>query len=173
MAPQMNSLSPNSDSKEIKKFEEISHKWWDKRGPFRGLHEMNPLRVSYVSNRAKISNKRILDIGCGGGILCEALAKIGGHVTGIDLNTAGLCIAEKHAAENHLAIQYQNISVEDLAGIDEHAYDVITCMELLEHVPDPFSVIRSCKKLVKPGGHVFFFHHQQNIQVLSFGHRDG
>ena len=146
----------NFDPKEIGKFEAIAQTWWDPKGPFRGLHDMNPLRLKYISDRTEIKGKNILDIGCGGGILCESLAEMEGHVTGIDLNSPALDVANEHAEKKGLSIDFHNISTEDFAVKNQDNFDIVVCMEMLEHVPDPYSIILSAKKMVKPGGHVYF-----------------
>lgn len=147
----------NIDTAEIKKFDAIASNWWDLEGEFKPLHRINPLRLDYISTRCgHLSGKKILDVGCGGGILSEAMAKAGANVTGLDMAEEALSIARKHAASQQLIINYVQQTVE--AHAKEHAgeYDVITCMELLEHVPDPASIIQACAKLVKPQGDLFF-----------------
>ncbi len=146
----------NADPAEIEKFSQLAHKWWDTESEFKTLHQINPLRLAFVQHHAPLSGKTVLDLGCGGGILSEALAQAGASVTGIDLAKKSLQIATLHAAESELAIDYRQISAEALAGEQPEHYDIITCMEMLEHVPDPESIIRSCAKLLKPGGQVFF-----------------
>ncbi|HUW99279.1 MAG TPA: bifunctional 2-polyprenyl-6-hydroxyphenol methylase/3-demethylubiquinol 3-O-methyltransferase UbiG [Acidiferrobacter sp.] len=147
----------NADQDEIQRFEAVASTWWDQDGPLRTLHEMNPLRLQFIQDRAPLAGVRLLDVGCGGGLLAESLAKAGAHVTGIDLAHEALLVARLHAAENGLSIDYREASVEDLGRDPACApFDVVTCLELLEHVPDPASVVRACAALVKPGGHVFF-----------------
>lgn len=148
--------SVNVDPSEIRKFADIADKWWDMEGEFKPLHAINPLRSDYVERFTKVSKLKVLDVGCGGGILSEELAKRGGQVTGIDLGEAQLNAARMHAIESGLSIDYQNIPVEELADQQAGQYDVVTCMEMLEHVPDPGSIIHACAKLVKPGGWVVF-----------------
>ncbi len=146
----------NVDQQELAKFESIADKWWDLSGEFKPLHEINPLRLDYINQRAPLKGKRVLDVGCGGGILAEGLAHLGAEVTGIDLAGANLQVAEAHARESGLTIQYRQIAVEALAEAEPASFDVVTCLEMLEHVPDPGSVVAACSRLVKPGGHVFF-----------------
>ncbi|OUS31519.1 bifunctional 3-demethylubiquinol 3-O-methyltransferase/2-polyprenyl-6-hydroxyphenol methylase [Gammaproteobacteria bacterium 45_16_T64] len=149
-------MSINVDPSELAKFESIADKWWDTSGEFKPLHKINPLRLDYINDRADLTGKEILDVGCGGGILSEGLAQRGAIVTGIDLAEANLHTARQHAEANNLRIQYRNVPVEELAEAQPASFDVVTCLEMLEHVPDPGSIISACAKLVKPGGHVFF-----------------
>ena len=146
----------NVDQIELAKFETIASAWWDPDGEFKPLHDINPLRINYINKQTDLAGKHILDVGCGGGILSEGLAYRGGHVTGIDLGEANLKVAREHAEHSKLKIEYSNISVEDLALDKPTQFDIVTCMELLEHVPDPGSVVKACAQLVKPGGWVFF-----------------
>lgn len=146
----------NVDSAEVAKFEALAASWWDIKGEFKPLHDINPLRLDFIDARAGLAGKNVLDVGCGGGILSESMAHRGANVTGIDLGEAPLAVARTHAQEHGVSIDYQHISVEDLADQRAGAYDVVTCMEMLEHVPDPASVIRACSTLVRPGGYVFF-----------------
>jgi 2-polyprenyl-6-hydroxyphenyl methylase/3-demethylubiquinone-9 3-methyltransferase len=146
----------NVDPNEIRKFEEIAHRWWDMDSEFKPLHDINPLRLNYIDNRAAIRGKKVLDVGCGGGILAESMAHRGAEVTGIDLGETPLSVATLHALETGIAMDYRQIPVEALAQEMPGQFDVVTCMEMLEHVPDPESVIRACATLVKPEGHVFF-----------------
>jgi len=150
----MNTL--NVDPAEIAKFEELSNRWWDTQGEFKPLHEINPLRLHYIDERVQLNGKRILDVGCGGGILSESMAKLGANVFAIDMGKAPLSVAKLHAMESEVDIEYQQITVEELAEQQPNSFDSVTCMEMLEHVPDPSSVIKACTKLVKPGGSVFF-----------------
>jgi len=147
----------NADPKELQRFEAVASTWWDKDGPLKTLHDMNPLRLQFIKDRAPLAGQRVLDVGCGGGLLAESMTEAGAHVTGIDLAHEALLVARLHAAENGLSIDYRETAVEDLAqNASEAAFDVVTCLEMLEHVPDPASVVRACAALVKPGGHVFF-----------------
>ena len=149
---------PNVDAAEIDKFSQLAHKWWDETSEFKPLHDINPLRLGYIDGLAKLAGKAILDVGCGGGILTESMAKSGAQAaTGIDLAPKSLKIAKLHALEQGVEnVQYRCVSVEDLAGEIPQAFDVVTCMEMMEHVPDPASIVRACAKLVKPDGMVFF-----------------
>jgi len=146
----------NVDAGEISKFSELAHKWWDKDSEFKPLHEINPLRLNYIDQRAALNGKQVLDVGCGGGILSESMADLGADVTAIDLAEKSLKVARLHLLESGLKVDYRCIAVEALASERPASFDSVTCMEMLEHVPDPESVVRSCAALVKPGGHVFF-----------------
>ncbi|WP_447528855.1 bifunctional 2-polyprenyl-6-hydroxyphenol methylase/3-demethylubiquinol 3-O-methyltransferase UbiG [Vreelandella sp. TE19] len=146
----------NVDQAEVAKFEALASQWWDDQGEFKPLHEINPLRLDFIDARAGLAGKAVLDVGCGGGILSESMARRGAQVTGIDLGEAPLGVARVHAEHHNVELDYRNISVESLAEESPGAFDVVTCMEMLEHVPDPASVIRACCKLVRPGGYVFF-----------------
>ena len=150
--------SVNVDNSEIEKFSQLADKWWDKTGEFKPLHDINPLRLDYIDAHAHLQGKNVLDVGCGGGILSESMALRGADsVLGIDMAEKSLAVAQLHAEQTQLSnISYRCISVEDLANEMPQAFDVVTCMEMLEHVPDPASIIRSCAKLVKPNGKVFF-----------------
>ncbi|PXX47923.1 MULTISPECIES: bifunctional 2-polyprenyl-6-hydroxyphenol methylase/3-demethylubiquinol 3-O-methyltransferase UbiG [Aquitalea] len=146
----------NVDELEIDKFSQLAHKWWDKDSEFKPLHEINPLRLDYIDDFASIKDLKVLDVGCGGGILAESMALRGAQVTGIDLARKSLKVAQLHSLESGVAVEYRCIAVEELADEAPGSFDVVTCMEMLEHVPDPESVVRSCARLVKPGGWVFF-----------------
>ena len=146
----------NADPIELEKFSEIAHHWWDINSEFKPLHDINPLRLGYIDRIAHVAGKNVLDVGCGGGILSESLAGLGATVTGIDLGEKALQVAQLHLLESGKQVEYRNIAVEDLALEKPGHYDVVTCMEMLEHVPDPESIVRACSQLVKPGGHVFF-----------------
>ena len=146
----------NIDPAEIAKFETLAARWWDTNSEFKPLHDINPLRLRYIDEHAAIPGKKILDVGCGGGILSESMARMGASVTGIDMGKAPLSVAKLHALESGLEIDYQHITAEQLAAQQAGTYDIVTCMEMLEHVPDPASVICACARLVKPGGAVFF-----------------
>ncbi|WP_394757252.1 bifunctional 2-polyprenyl-6-hydroxyphenol methylase/3-demethylubiquinol 3-O-methyltransferase UbiG [Rhodoferax sp.] len=147
----------NADPAELAKFSDLAHRWWDMDGEFRPLHQINPLRLEWINQLCPVAGKQVLDVGCGGGILADAMARLGAQVTGIDLASKALRVAQLHALEAQTPnLQYQEISVEALAAEKAGSFDVVTCMEMLEHVPDPASVVRACATLVKPGGWVFF-----------------
>ncbi|MEJ2478921.1 MAG: bifunctional 2-polyprenyl-6-hydroxyphenol methylase/3-demethylubiquinol 3-O-methyltransferase UbiG [Acidihalobacter sp.] len=165
----MTEAQTNVDPREIGKFEELAHRWWDMDGEFRPLHEINPLRLDFVETHAgSIEGKRVLDVGCGGGILSESMAARGAKVTGIDMGEAPLSVAKLHGLETGVHVDYQQITVEALAEHEPGSYDVVTCMEMLEHVPDPESVVRACASLVKPDGHVFFSTLNRNPKSFLF-----
>ena len=146
----------NIDQAEVRKFEQLASRWWDRNSEFKPLHDINPLRLDYINQRVPLAGKRVLDVGCGGGILAEAMARLGAEVTGIDAGKTPLEVAKLHLLESGLQVDYRQMLVEDLAQDMPGSFDVVTCMEMLEHVPDPASVIASCATLVKPGGQVFF-----------------
>lgn len=159
----------NVDKAEVLKFEELANRWWDPSSEFKPLHDINPLRLSYVEEHAgQLVGKRVLDVGCGGGILSEAMAKRGGEVTGIDMGKAPLEIARLHLLESNLEVDYRRIPVEELATEQPGSFDLVTCMEMLEHVPDPASVVRACHDLVKPGGTVCFSTINRNPKSYLF-----
>lgn len=142
----------NVDPAELDKFSQLAHRWWDPTSEFRPLHEINPLRLDYIDALVSLRGKRALDVGCGGGILAEAMARRGAHVTGIDLGEKALKVAQLHLLESKLPVNYQHVSAEEFAERETEQYDVVTCMEMLEHVPDPASTVRACARLTKPGG---------------------
>jgi 2-polyprenyl-6-hydroxyphenyl methylase / 3-demethylubiquinone-9 3-methyltransferase len=146
----------NVDALEVQKFSELAHKWWDKNSEFKPLHEINPLRLNFIDDIASIKGKKVLDVGCGGGILSESMFFKGAEVTGIDLGEKALNVAKLHQLESGAKVDYRLIAVEALAEALPHSFDVITCMEMLEHVPDPSAIVAACAKLVKPNGLVFF-----------------
>ena len=158
----------NVDQSEIAKFSTLAHRWWDINSEFKPLHSINPLRLSWIKSMVDLNGKRVLDVGCGGGILAESLAQSGAETTGIDLSDKALKVAELHALESGVHVQYRAISTEALADIEPEQYDVVTCMEMLEHVPDPASVIQACSKLVKPGGYVFFSTLNRSLKSYLF-----
>jgi len=146
----------NIDRTEQDKFDAVASGWWDPEGPFRPLHELNPARLKFIADRAQIAGRKVADVGCGGGILAESLARKGGEVTGIDVAPRVLATARLHLHESGLDIDYRQLTVEELAEESPQMFDVVTCMEMLEHVPEPLSIIRSIQQLLKPGGHAFF-----------------
>lgn len=148
--------SGNVDTGEIAKFEALADRWWDPDGEFKPLHELNPLRLDFIDARAGLAGRKVIDVGCGGGILSESMARRGAVVTGIDMGEAPLAVARQHAQQAGVEVDYQGISVEEMAAQHGGEFDVVTCLEMLEHVPDPASVVRACMQLVKPGGQVFF-----------------
>ncbi|MES1982106.1 MAG: bifunctional 2-polyprenyl-6-hydroxyphenol methylase/3-demethylubiquinol 3-O-methyltransferase UbiG [Pseudomonadota bacterium] len=158
----------NSDPLELDKFSQLAHRWWDASSEFKPLHEINPLRLNYINSIAPLAGKTVLDVGCGGGILSESMAGLGAHVTGIDLGDKALQVARLHLLESGRQVDYRKIAVEDLAAEQPDHYDVITCMEMLEHVPIPASTVRACAQLVKPGGHVFFSTISRNPKSYLF-----
>ncbi len=158
----------NIDPAEIKKFEELASHWWDIEGEFKPLHEMNPLRLSFINSASPLNNKKVIDIGCGGGILSESMAACGAKTTGIDMGKAPLSVARLHAIESDLDIDYRQITAEEMAEQEAAAFDIVTCMEMLEHVPDPASVISACFELLKPGGSVYFSTINRNPKSYVF-----
>jgi 2-polyprenyl-6-hydroxyphenyl methylase/3-demethylubiquinone-9 3-methyltransferase len=158
----------NVDPHEIAKFEELADHWWDRNGDFKPLHDINPLRVNYIDGRVPLAGKRVLDVGCGGGILSEAMAQRGARVTAIDMGAAPLDIARRHAIDSGLAIDYQQTTAEDLASRHAGQFDIVTCLEMLEHVPEPSSIINAIATLVKPGGHVFLSTINRNPKAWLF-----
>lgn len=161
-------MNTNVDPAELEKFSELAHRWWDPESEFRPLHEINPLRLDYIDGIAALRGKRVLDVGCGGGILAEAMAARGAQVTGIDLADKPLKVAQLHLLESKLDVLYRNIAVEALAREAPHSFDVVTCMEMLEHVPDPASAVSACAALLKPGGHAFFATLNRNPKSYLF-----
>src|SRR2546421_897741 len=145
----------NADPQELEKFSALAHRWWDPESEFKPLHQINPLRLDWIARLAELAGASALDVGCGGGILAEAMAMRGAKVKGIDLSDKALKVAQLHLLESRLAVDYEPVSVEDLAARAPASFDVVTCMELLEHVPDPQSMVRACAAAVRPGGLVF------------------
>ncbi len=162
------SQTANIDPSEIKKFEDLASRWWDEHGEFKPLHEMNPLRLNFINTGSPLKGKTVCDIGCGGGILSESMAKCGATTTGLDMGKAPLSVARLHAMESELDIDYQQVTAEEFAQQNPEKYDVVTCMEMLEHVPDPSSVINACFSLVKPGGSVYFSTINRNPKSYLF-----
>jgi len=163
-------MNGNIDLDEVEKFGSLAARWWDKDSEFKPLHDINPLRLNYIKEQCggSIKGKRILDVGCGGGILCESLALEGAEVVGIDLAEAGLEVAKLHLLESGLDVNYQKITAEEFAKSNAETFDIVTCMEMLEHVPEPSSIIKSCSKLVKPQGRVFFSTINRNPKSYFF-----
>ena len=163
------STTDNFDPAELAKFSDHAHRWWDVESEFRPLHQINPLRLGWIENMVSLKGKRVLDVGCGGGILADAMARKGADVLGIDLAGKALKVAQLHALEAQTEnVRYQEISAEALAAEQPDAFDVVTCMEMLEHVPDPASIVKACARLVKPGGHVFFSTINRNAKAFLF-----
>ena len=158
----------NVDPAELQKFAALAHRWWDPNSEFRPLHEINPLRLNLIDQKAALAGKRVLDVGCGGGILSESMALKGAQVTGIDLGEKALKVAQLHQLESGVAVDYRLISAEALATEMPQSFDVVTCMEMLEHVPDPAAVVNACATLVKPGGMVFFSTINRNPKAYLF-----
>ncbi|MCK7549477.1 bifunctional 2-polyprenyl-6-hydroxyphenol methylase/3-demethylubiquinol 3-O-methyltransferase UbiG [Marinobacter koreensis] len=160
----------NVDRNEIAKFEALANRWWDPSSEFKPLHDINPLRLNYIDERVSLAGKKVLDVGCGGGLLSEGMAQRGAHVTGIDMGEAPLSVARLHGLESGISVDYRQITVEELARDPEQAgqYDVVTCLEMLEHVPDPASVLKSCAAMLKPGGHLFVSTINRNPKSFLF-----
>lgn len=158
----------NVDIQEIEKFNLLAHKWWDPTSEFKPLHEINPLRLSFIKSSVNIKGKKILDVGCGGGILSESLANEGADVTGIDQGDRVIKIAKLHAKESGIKVKYKHINIEDFYKNTDERFDVITCLEMLEHVPDPNSIINTCSKLLMPGGKIYFSTINKNLKAFLF-----
>ena len=157
----------NADPAELAKFSDLAHRWWDPESEFRPLHQINPLRLEWISALSPLKDQRVLDVGCGGGILTDSMARQGAHALGIDLSSKALRVAQLHALEAQTPrVEYREVSVEDLAAEQPGSFDTVTCMEMLEHVPDPDSVVRACAQLVKPGGWVFFSTINRNAKAF-------
>ena len=158
----------NVDLNEVEKFNKIAHKWWDPSSEFKPLHDINPLRVNYINDLFPLNEKNILDVGCGGGILAESMARLGGNVTGIDQSDIAIKIAKLHAKENNLSIDYKLLNIEDFLKKDTSKFDVITCLEMIEHVPDPASIITSCAKKLKKNGRLYVSTINRNLKAFLF-----
>ncbi len=158
----------NVDPVELQKFSELAHRWWDPKSEFKPLHDINPLRLGYIERMAGLEGRRVLDVGCGGGLLSEAMAIAGANVTGIDAGEGPLKVAQLHLLESRVDVDYRKITVEDLAAEQPGTFDVVTCMEMLEHVPDPASVVNACARLLKPGGKCFFSTINRNPKSYLF-----
>jgi 2-polyprenyl-6-hydroxyphenyl methylase/3-demethylubiquinone-9 3-methyltransferase len=168
MNAQQHKNEHNVDPAEINKFEALASRWWDAESEFKPLHEINPLRLEYIDRRAQLKDKKVVDVGCGGGILAESMASHGAIVTGIDMGEAPLAVARLHQHESGVEVDYHRSTAESFAAEYPGQFDVVTCMEMLEHVPEPASVINACASLVKPGGHVFFSTLNRNPKSFLF-----
>jgi len=164
----MNMSRENVDAAEVAKFDALASRWWDPDGEFRSLHEINPLRLDWVRQHAQLSGTTVVDIGCGGGILAESMATAGATVTGIDMAEGPLAVARLHQHESDTVVNYRQATAEELASEEAASFDIVTCLEMLEHVPDPSQVVNSCAELVKPGGHVFFSTINRNPKSFAF-----
>jgi len=158
----------NVDATEIDKFSELAHRWWDTNSEFKPLHDINPLRLNWIDQHAQLAGKTVIDIGCGGGILSESMADKGAEVTGIDLGEKALKVARLHLLESGRKVDYRHIAAEDMAAENPAAFDVVTCLEMLEHVPQPASIVTACAQLAKPGGWVFFSTLNRNLKSYAF-----
>lgn len=158
----------NVDEAEIKKFADLAHRWWDPNSEFKPLHQINPLRLDFIDQKVRLKGKKVLDVGCGGGILAEGMAQRGATVSGIDMGETPLEVARLHLLESGLEVDYKRIPVEQLAAEQPESFDTITCMEMLEHVPDPASIVMACARLTKPGGHLFFSTLNRNPKSYLF-----
>ena len=164
----MTYVRDNVDPAEVAKFDALASRWWDPEGEFHTLHEINPLRLDWIRQHAQLGDRKVIDIGCGGGILAESMAMAGATVIGIDMAEGPLAVARLHQHESDAQVEYRQATAEELAAEEPGTYDVVTCLEMLEHVPDPSQVIRSCAELVKPGGHVFFSTINRNPKSFAF-----
>ena len=158
----------NVDAAEVAKFDALASRWWDPEGEFRSLHEINPLRLDWIRQHVDLQGKNVVDIGCGGGILAESMASVGATVSGIDMAEGPLAVARLHQVESQIAVDYRQATAEELAAEQAGQFDIVTCLEMLEHVPDPSLVIQSCAELVRPGGHVFFSTINRNAKAFLF-----
>src|SRR5688572_10338955 len=158
----------NADPAEIEKFDSLAHRWWDPAGEFKPLHDINPLRLQWIERHAALAGKQVLDVGCGGGILAESMARLGAQVTGIDLSEKALRVAQLHLVQSKLNVRYEKAMVEDYAAAHPGEFDALTCMELLEHVPEPAGMVAACARLVRPGGQVFFSTINRNPKSYLF-----
>ena len=161
-------MSINVDPQELEKFSQLAHRWWDPNSEFKPLHDINPLRLDWIDRLAGLHGKRVLDVGCGGGLLSEAMAERGAEVLGIDLSERALKVAELHLLESGRQVRYRKIAVEELVLQEPASYDIVTCMEVLEHVPDPAAQVEACARMLKPGGHAFFATINRNLKSFLF-----
>ena len=161
-------MTTNADPKELDKFGELAHRWWDPNSEFKPLHDINPLRLGWIERACGLAGKRVLDVGCGGGLLSEGMAALGAQVTGIDLSDKALAVARLHLLESGRSVEYRHIAAEALAAEMPAAFDAVTCLEMIEHVPDPASVVGACAAMVKPGGQVFFSTLNRNPKAYLF-----
>ncbi|MBT5861836.1 MAG: bifunctional 2-polyprenyl-6-hydroxyphenol methylase/3-demethylubiquinol 3-O-methyltransferase UbiG [Gammaproteobacteria bacterium] len=164
----MKTAGENVDPAEVAKFDALASRWWDPDGQFRALHDINPLRLDWIRQHTQLAQARVVDIGCGGGILAESMATSGANVIGIDMAEGPLAVARLHQHESLAKVDYRKTTAEELAEQEAESFDIVTCLEMLEHVPDPALVIKSCAKLVKPGGHVFFSTINRNPKSFAF-----
>lgn len=164
----MRNMNDNIDPIEIAKFSDSAAHWWDINGDFKALHQINPLRTDFIDKKAPLAGKSVIDVGCGGGILSESMARKGASVTGIDMSMAALNVAKLHQYQSGLQIDYRLMTAEEMAAEQPETYDIMTCLEMLEHVPDPASIIQACAKLVKPGGDIFFSTLNRNVKSYLF-----
>ena len=164
----MKQAAPNIDQAEVGKFDQLASRWWDPDSEFKPLHDINPLRLDYINRRVALAERKVIDVGCGGGLLSEGMAHMGAHVTGIDMAEAPLSVARLHLLESGAQVDYQRITAEDMAAQHPQEFEVCTCLEMLEHVPDPASVVRACADLVEPGGQVFFSTINRNPKAYLF-----
>jgi 2-polyprenyl-6-hydroxyphenyl methylase/3-demethylubiquinone-9 3-methyltransferase len=161
-------MSVNADPQELEKFSQLAHRWWDPNSEFKPLHDINPLRLHWIDGIAELSGKRVLDVGCGGGILSEAMAGLGAEVTGIDLSDQALQVAQLHLLESKANVTYRKVAVEELAREQPASFDVVTCMEVLEHIPQPAEHVRACVQMLRPGGHAVFATINRNPKSFLF-----
>ena len=164
----MKQAAPNIDQAEIGKFDQLASRWWDPDSEFKPLHDINPLRLDYINRRVALAERKVIDVGCGGGLLSEGMARMGARVTGIDMGEAPLSVARLHLLESGAEVDYQRITAEDMAAQHPQEFEVCTCLEMLEHVPDPASVVQACADLVEPGGQVFFSTINRNPKAYLF-----
>jgi 2-polyprenyl-6-hydroxyphenyl methylase/3-demethylubiquinone-9 3-methyltransferase len=161
-------MMANADPHELNKFGDLAHRWWDPNSEFKPLHDINPLRLGWIDRNCGLKGKKVVDVGCGGGLLSEGMAALGANVTGIDLGEKALGVAKLHLLESGLKVDYRHIAAEDMATEQPAAFDVVTCLEMLEHVPDPASIVRACAQMAKPGGTVFFSTISRNPKAYLF-----